>query len=119
LNRVYNWNWPNPGDEFCCAPAVDCWDDIVIRVDSDSSLEKELGKFVDTYKNDGLVTYFSESNWKELFPYMTEDIKLGIIENRFIVSVGEDSKQKNTIIVVVRGLDENVLAAYPLSTLSR
>jgi len=115
LRRVYNLDWPNPGDEFCCLPAVDCWDDVIVYPKSDSSVEKEFDKFIKANNDNNLIEYFLENNWQELFPYMTETIYLGIIDKRFIISVRPDSKQEGTIIIVVRDFGKNVLAAYPLS----
>ncbi|HAG16861.1 MAG TPA: hypothetical protein DCG69_10150 [Bacteroidales bacterium] len=118
LNRVYNFNWPNPGDEFCCLPAVDCWDDMEVIGKTNSSLESEFDKFIESNDQGSLVNYFSKSDWSNLFPYMIYDIHRGIIENRFKVSLRKNSELNNTLIVVVRDIENNVLAAYPIKRLN-
>lgn len=119
LNRVYNFNWPNLGDEFCCLLAVDCLDDIEVIGKTNSSLENEFDKFIKSNDQDSLVNYFSKSDWSNLFPYMIYDIHRGIIEDRFKVSLRKNSEQENTLIVVVRDMENKVLAAYPIKRLNK
>ena len=104
-------DWTNPGDEFCCLPAVDCWDDIVISPRNYSSIEKEFDRFIKANKANNLVEYFLENNWQQLFPYMTENIYVGIIDGHLSVLVRLNSKQEGGLLIVVRDFEKKVLAA--------
>jgi hypothetical protein len=114
LNRVYRLDWPNQGDEWCGKPRLDCWDDLIIYTRK-SNVYSIYQEFVTSYNSGALVSFFSNENYAELFPYMTSEIQDHILKGAYSVQLRQNSQERNTQIVVVQDQRETVVAAYPLN----
>lgn len=114
LNRVYRIDWPNQGDEWCGRPAVDCWDDIIIRPDKSSTFSI-FQEFSERYNSNKTRLFFSSDDYNLIFPYMSLEIRDKIVNGEYTVLLRENSMEMNTKIVVVQDGDKDVISVYPLN----
>lgn len=114
LNRVYHLDWPNQGDEWCGRPAVDCWDDIIVRPDKSSAFSI-FQEFLKSYNSNNTAIFFSSENYKLIFPYMSLEIRNKIVNGEYLVLLRKNSMEISTKIVVVQDENKDVVSVYPLN----
>lgn len=99
-------DFPEFGDIWCGFPPIDCFDDVVIT--ANSATYTVYMQLVSAWNNDTIPSFFENCNYETVFPGLTTQTVIDIIDEKLLLIMRESTKDLTTEIWIILDGDSDV-----------